>query len=79
MTGQARLGQEIGYCVQSLLAAQDGKERHLSYYTSGWAEEFTDAVLCCGRAVRVNFAIPQLVGVGEGCADHQPYEPGTRL
>src|SRR5882762_10308275 len=49
LTGEARFGQEIERTVYNhLLAAQDGRNGNISYYTS-WVgpKEFTDAMLCC--------------------------------
>src|SRR3984893_2465893 len=64
LTGQARFVQEIERTVYNhLLAAQDGQNGNISYYTS-WVgqKEFTDAVLCCvSSGPRGISLIPQLV------------------
>ncbi len=63
LTGEARFGQEIERTVYNhLLAAQDGRNGNISYYTS-WAgaKEFTDALLCCvSSGPRGISLIPQL-------------------
>ncbi|HEY8052057.1 MAG TPA: beta-L-arabinofuranosidase domain-containing protein [Steroidobacteraceae bacterium] len=63
LTGEARFGQEIERTVYNhLLAAQDGRNGNIAYYTS-WAgpKEFTDALLCCvSSGPRGISLIPQL-------------------
>jgi DUF1680 family protein len=64
LTGEARFGQEIERTVYNqLLAAQDGSNGNISYYTSCvGVKEFTDALLCCvSSGPRGISLIPQLV------------------
>jgi DUF1680 family protein len=80
LTGQARFGQEIERTVYNhLLAAQDGKDGRISYYTS-WVgqKEFTDAVLCCvSSGPRGISLIPQLVwGLAKDALVINLYTPG---
>jgi DUF1680 family protein len=80
LTGQARFGQEIERTVYNhLLAAQDGKNGNISYYTS-WVgqKEFTDAVLCCvSSGPRGISLIPQLVwGLTKDALVINLYTPG---
>jgi DUF1680 family protein len=80
LTGQARFGQEIERTVYNhLLAAQDGKNGNISYYTS-WVgqKEFTDAVLCCvSSGPRGISLIPQLVwGLAKDALVINLYTPG---
>jgi len=63
LTGQARFGHEIERTVYNhLLAAQDGSNGNISYYTSfAGTKEFTDAILCCvSSGPRGISLIPQL-------------------
>jgi uncharacterized protein len=80
LTGEARFGQEIERTVYNhLLAAQDGKNGDISYYTS-WVgqKEFTDAVLCCvSSGPRGISLIPQLVwGLAKDALVINLYTPG---
>jgi DUF1680 family protein len=80
LTGQARFGQEIERTVfNHLLAAQDGTNGNISYYTS-WVgqKEFTDAVLCCvSSGPRGISLIPQLVwGLEKDALVINLYTPG---
>ena len=80
LTGEARFGQEIERTVYNhLLAAQDGRNGNISYYTS-WVgrKEFTDALLCCvSSGPRGISLIPQLVvGSAEECAGRQSVHAG---
>jgi DUF1680 family protein len=80
LTGEARFGQEIERTVYNhLLAAQDGRNGDISYYTS-WvgAKEFTDALLCCvSSGPRAVSLIPQLAwGLQSDALFVNLYTPG---
>ncbi len=83
LTGEARFGQEIERTVYNhLLAAQDGRNGNISYYTS-WvgAKEFTDALLCCvSSGPRGISLLPQLVwGLQEKALFVNLYTPGRAI
>jgi len=80
LTGEARFGQEIERTVYNhLLAAQDGHNGNISYYTS-WVgrKEFTDALLCCvSSGPRGISLIPQLAwGLQRNALLVNLYAPG---
>ena len=80
LTGEARFGQEIERTLYNhLLAAQDGRNGNISYYTS-WAgrKEFTDALLCCvSSGPRGISLIPQLAwGLQKNALLVNLYAPG---
>jgi DUF1680 family protein len=80
LTGEARFGQEIERTVYNhLLAAQDGRNGNICYYTS-WVgrKEFTDALLCCvSSGPRGISLIPQLAwGLQKNALLVNLYAPG---